>query len=104
MPPVSKKNRKSSPAGAGEVARADSETVQVPAEDREGVPLPPPRRKAAKENGQVKSDGRALVIVESPTKQKTIAKFLGKGYTIVATLGHIRDLPSRALGVDEANS
>jgi DNA topoisomerase I len=45
--------------------------------------------------------GHSLVIVESPTKQKTIAKFLGHGYTIVATLGHIRDLPSRALGVDE---
>src|SRR5258706_1698756 len=45
--------------------------------------------------------GNSLVIVESPTKQKTIAKFLGNGYVIVATLGHIRDLPSRALGVDE---
>src|SRR5258708_4962576 len=48
-------------------------------------------------------DGQSIVIVESPTKQKTIAKFLGSGYSIVATLGHIRDLPSRALGVDEAN-
>lgn len=45
--------------------------------------------------------GRSLVIVESPTKQKTIAKFLGKDYTIMATLGHIRDLPSRSIGVDE---
>src|SRR5438270_13751502 len=53
---------------------------------------------SSKENG-----GPALVIVESPTKQKTIAKFLGSGYTIVATLGHIRDLPSRTLGVDEKN-
>src|SRR5580704_18115716 len=46
--------------------------------------------------------GHFLVIVESPTKQKTIAKFLGKNYTIIATLGHIRDLPSRSQGVDEA--
>lgn len=45
--------------------------------------------------------GPSLVIVESPTKQKTIAKFLGNGYIIMATYGHIRDLPSRALGVDE---
>ncbi len=47
--------------------------------------------------------GRSLVIVESPTKQKTIAKFLGSGYTIMATLGHIRDLPSRSIGIDEAH-
>ncbi len=45
--------------------------------------------------------GPSVVIVESPTKQKTIAKFLGSGYSIIATLGHIRDLPSRTLGVDE---
>jgi len=48
--------------------------------------------------------GHSLVIVESPTKQRTIAKFLGHGYTIIATLGHIRDLPSRTLGVDEENN
>src|SRR6266404_6014794 len=55
--------------------------------------------------GVRRGDGkkRSLVIVESPTKQKTIAKFLGSGYTIMATLGHIRDLPSRSLGVDETN-
>jgi DNA topoisomerase I len=46
-------------------------------------------------------NGRYLVIVESPTKQRTIAKFLGNNYQITATLGHIRDLPSRTLGVDE---
>ncbi len=48
-------------------------------------------------------NGAALVIVESPTKQKTIAKFLGNNFQIIATLGHIRDLPSRALGIDEEN-
>jgi DNA topoisomerase-1 len=48
-----------------------------------------------------KRGGHFLVIVESPTKQRTIAKFLADGYQIVATLGHIRDLPSRQLGVDE---
>jgi len=48
--------------------------------------------------------GKSLVIVESPTKQRTIAKFLGNKFTIVATLGHIRDLPSRTLGVDESHN
>jgi DNA topoisomerase-1 len=41
-----------------------------------------------------------LVIVESPTKAKTIAKFLGKGYIIKSSFGHLRDLPKSKLGVD----
>ncbi len=41
-----------------------------------------------------------LVIVESPTKTKTLQKFLGAGYSILATKGHIYDLPTKSLGVD----
>lgn len=41
-----------------------------------------------------------LVIVESPAKGKTIEKFLGKDYTVVASFGHIRDLPKKNIGVD----
>jgi DNA topoisomerase-1 len=47
--------------------------------------------------------GSALVIVESPTKAKTIGKYLGRGYTVKATVGHLRDLPKRELGVDVEN-
>jgi DNA topoisomerase-1 len=41
-----------------------------------------------------------LVIVESPAKAKTIGKYLGRGYTVKASMGHIRDLPKSTLGVD----
>ena len=41
-----------------------------------------------------------LVIVESPTKAKTISKFIGNGYTVLSSYGHVRDLPKSKLGVD----
>ena len=44
--------------------------------------------------------GKALLVVESPTKMKTLSKFLGKDYVIKATYGHIKDLPKSKLGVD----
>ncbi len=45
-----------------------------------------------------------LVVVESPAKARTIGRILGSGYTIKASLGHVRDLPRKELGVDIANS
>ncbi|MBW1889185.1 MAG: toprim domain-containing protein, partial [Deltaproteobacteria bacterium] len=43
---------------------------------------------------------KPLVIVESPTKVRTIKKYLGNGYNVAATVGHIKDLPQKELGID----
>lgn len=55
-------------------------------------------RKATK--GSRGRRGGSLVVVESPTKAKTIGRYLGSEYTVKATVGHVRDLPQRELGVD----
>src|SRR5687768_9268803 len=51
----------------------------------------------AKNNGK---NGKSLVIVESPAKAKTINKYLGSAYIVKASMGHVRDLPSKGMGVD----
>src|SRR5918998_718210 len=77
-------------------------------------PSAKPRRVAAKSSNSAtkpKSKTRAkaaapgpgrgrLVIVESPSKARTIGKYLGSGYTVKASMGHVRDLPKSTLGVD----
>ncbi|HZQ10442.1 MAG TPA: type I DNA topoisomerase [Anaerolineae bacterium] len=55
-------------------------------------------------NVQRPTSNDALVIVESPAKAKTIGKFLGRGYRVRASVGHIRDLPSKGMGVDIENN
>lgn len=52
----------------------------------------------------MKNSGKSLVIVESPSKAKTIAKFLGSKYKVVASVGHVRDLPKSKLGIDIENN
>ena len=49
------------------------------------------------------SSGKKLVVVESPAKAKTINKYLGPGYQVKASMGHVRDLPARELGIDLTN-
>ncbi len=46
---------------------------------------------------------KKLLVVESPTKARTIGKYLGKDYRVLATVGHLRDLPSSKMGVDLEN-
>ena len=50
------------------------------------------------------SNGKSLVIVESPAKAKTIGKYLGPEFIVKASVGHIRDLPKQGLNVDTENN
>ena len=61
---------------------------------------PRSRRRADDAAEETPSPGAALVIVESPAKAKTIGKYLGRGYRVKATVGHVRDLPQKKLGID----
>ncbi|HEX2280550.1 MAG TPA: DNA topoisomerase, partial [Thermomicrobiales bacterium] len=73
-------------------------------------PAAKPRRAAAKSsNATTKTKSKVatpgpgrgrLVIVESPAKARTIGKYLGSGYTVKASMGHVRDWPKSTLGVD----
>ena len=60
------------------------------------IPLPKPEKVEVREG--------KLVIVESPAKAKTVGRFLGKGYTVRASVGHVRDLLKSQLSVDVDNN
>ncbi|MFI5454949.1 MAG: type I DNA topoisomerase [Isosphaerales bacterium] len=87
----------------------DGAGPKAPARTRAATAKPAPsksatRRKSADEVGSAQDGDRlALVIVESPKKARSIDKFLGSGYVVKASMGHVRDLPKRTLGLDVAN-
>lgn len=66
------------------------------------APAKPKQRKKKAEVGEPRN-GASLIIVESPSKAKTINKYLGKEYHVEASVGHIKNLPKSKLGIDVEN-
>ncbi|HEX9923767.1 MAG TPA: type I DNA topoisomerase [Anaerolineae bacterium] len=75
---------------------------RTPAHDHVAPPDPATLKKRSKKAVEKERKGK-LVIVESPAKARTVGKFLGKGYTVKASVGHVRDLLRSQLSVDVEN-
>jgi DNA topoisomerase-1 len=99
--PVAGFNAKASPVTIGVCSVCGTKLYRMGrTEAHEGL-VPPP--KPEKQVKVVKREGK-LVIVESPAKAKTVGRYLGKGYTVRASVGHVRDLLKSQLSVDVENN
>jgi DNA topoisomerase-1 len=86
---------------AGKAREADDQDLELDAEaanDSDDESAEAPARK-----GKGKAGTTALVVVESPAKANTIKKYLGSGYVVKASVGHVKDLPRKTMGIDIAN-
>ena len=99
--PIASFNAKGSPVTIGTCAVCGTKLYRMGrTEMHEGMAPPPKPEKQVKVE---KREGK-LVIVESPAKAKTVGRFLGKGYTVRASVGHVRDLLKSQLSVDVENN
>ena len=80
--------------------------TKKPASETKGHNSPTPKAaKSGSSRGKnvpppVRSNGRSLIVVESPAKAKTINKYLGKDYLVEASVGHVKNLPKSRIGID----
>jgi DNA topoisomerase-1 len=91
-------NASGAPITRGTCPVCGTKMVRIGNTDAHADLTPPPKQKR---NGQKRSG--KLVIVESPAKARTVGRFLGKGYTVKASVGHVRDLLRSTLSVDVEN-
>jgi DNA topoisomerase-1 len=96
--PVAGFNAKSSPVTTGTCPVCGTKLYRMGRTDAHADLVAPPRPEKV-----VVREGK-LVIVESPAKAKTVGRFLGKGYTVRASVGHVRDLLKSQLSVDVDNN
>jgi DNA topoisomerase-1 len=88
---------KAAPAKAAKVADVEAPAAPAKKKRRRAQPITP---NTAEWAAPINLGNRSLVIVESPAKAKTIGKYLGTQFAVKATVGHIRDLPTKTLGID----
>jgi DNA topoisomerase-1 len=96
--PVAQFNAKGSPVTIGICPICGTKLYRMGKTDAHAGMTPPPKPEKV-----VVRDGK-LVIVESPAKAKTVGRYLGKGYTVRASVGHVRDLLKSQLSVDVENN
>jgi DNA topoisomerase I len=94
-------NKNSTPATRGTCPKCGTGMYRMGRTDAHEGMTPPP--KVERKKRAVKRKGK-LVIVESPAKARTVGRFLGRGYTVKASVGHIRDLLRSQLSVDVENN
>lgn len=90
---------------AEEKAKTSAKTVKMKASPKTAKKTAS-KKSASKENGKQnfkQYEGKILVVVESPAKAKTLEKILGNGYKVLASVGHVRDLPKGRIAIDIDN-
>jgi DNA topoisomerase I len=97
--PAAAKAKPAAKAKAKTKAKAKG-TAKTPAAEPDGDADADAGAEAAAPRGKKPAKDSALVIVESPAKATTIKKYLGSGYVVKASVGHIKDLPKKTMGID----